>query len=215
MINLVDELVLLTVEDEGTVSYTAGRSGFLMSVVGACLVELNERGRIDADLEAVRVLSTEATGHPALDLVLKAIDQGPALGIKAWIRRLTPQATDVVRQSLASLADRGVLQASESRFLWVLKTRRYPLLDGSEKKEAKLRIVSTLLGDDIPTPHDSVLIGLARVGGLLEGFLSASEIDRLSGRISQIGSVDLIAKGVESAIREEQLEVARTFLGPV
>jgi hypothetical protein len=215
MINLVDELVLLTVEDEGTVSYTAGRSGFLMSVVGACLVELNERGRIDADLEAVRVLSTEATRHPALDLVLKAIDQGPALGIKAWIRRLTPQATDVVRQSLASLADRGVLQASESRFLWVLKTRRYPLLDGSEKKEAKLRIVSTLLGDDIPTPHDSVLIGLARVGGLLEGFLSASEIDRLSGRISQIGSVDLIAKGVESAIREEQLEVARTFLGPV
>ncbi|MGA1463731.1 MAG: GPP34 family phosphoprotein, partial [Steroidobacteraceae bacterium] len=101
------------------------------------------------------------------------------------------------------------------RFLWVLKTRRYPLLDGSEKKEAKLRIVSTLLGDDIPTPHDSVLIGLARVGGLLEGFLSASEIDRLSGRINQIGSVDLIAKGVESAIREEQLEVARTFLGPV
>lgn len=215
MINLVDELVLLTVEDDGSVSYTAGRSGFLMSVIGACLVELNERGRIDADLEAVRVLSTEPTGHPALDLVLKAIDQGPALGIKAWIRRLTPQATDVVRQSLASLAERGVLQAAESRFLWVLKTRRYPLLDGTEKKEAKLRIVSTLLGDDIPTPHDSVLIGLARVGGLLEGFLSASEIDRLSVRINQIGSVDLIAKGVESAIREEQLEVARTFLGPV
>lgn len=215
MVNLIEELVLLTIEDDGSVAYTAGGAGFRMSAIGACLVELNQMGRIDADLDAVRVINREPTGHGALDLVLSEVVAGPEQDVRQWVRQLVPLASEVVRLALASLSLRGILRQEETRFLWVLKSRRYPVVDGSERKEAKLRIVSTLLSDEVPTPHDTVLIGLAHVGGVLEGFLSTAEIARLESRIETIGGIDLIARGVEAALREEQEELARTFIAPI
>jgi hypothetical protein len=215
MVNLLEELVLLTIDDDGSVAFTAGGSGFRMSAIGACLVELNLAGRVDADLEAVRVLSAESTGNAAQDLVLAEVVRGPERPVQAWVRDLVPLSGDVVQAALRSLASRGILQPQEARFLWVLKSRRYTVIDGTEQKEAKLRILHTLLGDDLPTPHDSTLLGLARVGGLLEGFLSVAEIARLDERIDKVGGLDLITKGVETALREEQEQIARSFLAPI
>ena len=199
MVNLIEELVLLTIDDDGSVAFTAGGSGFRMSAIGACLVELNNAGRIDADLDAVHVLSQEPVGHAAADRVLALVAAGPEKPVSQWVRQLAPISGEIVRLAL----------------LWVLKSRRYPLIDGAEQKEAKLRILSALLGDDLPTPHDTVLLGLARVGGVLEGFLSTAEIARLDDRIEKIGGIDLIAKGVEMALRDEQEQIARSFLAPI
>ena len=90
--------------------------------------------------------------------------------------------------------------------------RKYPIADGKEKKEAKLRILAVLLGEDIPSAEDSVLIGLARVGGLLEAFLTTSEIASLETRIEQVSNLDLTAGLVEKAIQEEQEAIARAML---
>ena len=111
--------------------------------------------------------------------------------------------------------ERGVLAQKEARLLWVLKARRYPVKDGHEQREAKLRIMETLLGDDLPTPHDTVLLGLARAGGLLEAFLSPAEISRLEARIEEVGGIDLVVRGVEAAIREDQTERARAMMLPM
>ena len=96
----------------------------------------------------------------------------------------------------------------------MLKSRRYPITDGREQKEAKLRILHSLLGDELPTPHDSALIGLAAAGGLLEAFLSTAEIARLEKRLEDIGGLDLIARGVESAIQDENAERAKAAMLP-
>ncbi|MEL0152790.1 MAG: hypothetical protein VW779_06165, partial [Halieaceae bacterium] len=56
------------------------------------------------------------------------------------------------------------------------------------------------------------LIGLARVGGLLEAFLSTTEIARLEGRLEQVSNLDLTAGLVELAIQEEQEAIARAML---
>jgi hypothetical protein len=71
-----------------------------------------------------------------------------------------------------------------------------------------------LLGDELPTPHDSALIGLAAAGGLLEAFLSTAEIARLEKRLEDIGGLDLIARGVESAIQDENAERAKAAMLP-
>ena len=47
------------------------------------------------------------------------------------------------------------------------------------------RIYDTLMSDEIPSPHDTVLLGLALAGGLLEAFLSKAEIARLEDRIRE------------------------------
>ncbi len=214
MVTLVEELVLLAIEDDGAVAYTAGAPGFGMAVIGAALVELNQVGRIDADAKALHVLSKTPTGLPALDRVLTELAAQQELPIDQAVRSLFIHAPEIVRLALAALAARGILHAEEKRFLWVLKSRRYPITDGREQKEAKLRILHSLLSDDLPSPHDSALIGLAAAGGLLEAFLSTAEIARLEHRLEDIGGLDLIARGVEAAIQDENAERAKAAMLP-
>lgn len=215
MPSLVEELVLLAIEDDGAIAPAAGDLGFGMALLGACLVELGNAGRIDVDLSAVLVLDTTPTGHPALDGVLKTIATGDAAPVAQWILRLSADAATVVRQTLDGLISRRVLRFEEARYLWVLKERRYPLRDGREQQDAKLRIMETLLGEQLPTPHDSVLLGLARAAGLLEGFLSTAEIARLEDRMAKVAGLDLIVRGVEAAILEDQAERARAMMMPL
>jgi len=202
VISLVEELVLLAVEDDGKIAYTAGSHDFSMALVGACLVELNLAGRIDADLETITILSREPTGNVAADAVLRQLD-GSHASVRQQVRELQAQSGELMKATLASLISRGVLEKTEARFLWALRSRRYPIVDGREQKEAKLRILSILLSEDLPTPHDTVLIGLAFAGGLLESFLTRRQIAQLSDRIGEIGGLDLIVRGVEAAIRDE------------
>jgi hypothetical protein len=215
MPSLVEELVLLAIEDDGDIAPAAGHPGFGMALLGACLVELCNAGRLDAELGAVLVLDATPTGHPALDDVLNAVATGEPATVAQWILRLSADATTVVRQTLDALLARQVLRFEEARYLWVLKERRYPLRDGREQQDAKLRIVETLLGEQLPTPHDSVLLGLAHAAGLLEGFLSTAEIARLEDRMAKVAGLDLVVRGVEAAIREDQAERARAMMMPM
>jgi len=204
LISLTEELTLLAVEDDGRIAYTAGSPNFAMALVGACIVDLNTAGRVDADLTGLNVLSTEPTGLAAQDRVLQVLAEVPIQTTDRWVLELQGDAPDLVRLTLAQLQQRGILHQSEKRFLWALRARRYPIDDGGkEQKEAKLRILAALLSDGLPTPHDTILIGLAVVGGLLEAFMSKSEIARLSERIAEIGGLDLVVRGVEAAIRAD------------
>jgi golgi phosphoprotein 3 len=215
MLNLVEEMILLAVEDDGSVSRTAGTLDFRWGIAGACLVDLNTRGRIDVDLDAIHVISSEPVGSPALDLVLDLLRDGAPRSPIEWIADVGEHGRDIIRHAIGSLVERGILDQQEKRFLWVMRSRRYPVIDGKEQTEAKLRIVSLLLGDDLPTPHDSVLIGLAHASGLLEGFLSNAEVARLQDRLHQIGNLDLIARAVEQALSRELERIAQTMMSPV
>ena len=212
MINLLEELVLLAIEDDGAIAYTAGTIDFRMSAVGACLVDLNQLGRIDVDLNELSILSREPTGNAALDLVLRKVAAGSPRSARAWVDEISRDADQLLRLALDSLDRLGILTQQEKRLLWVLKSRRYPLIDGAEQEEAKMRIISTLFGDQLPTPHDTVLIGLAQVGKLLQGFLATSEIARMEDRLRKVGGVDLIVQEVAAALREAQIATANFAL---
>lgn len=223
-ISLVEELCLLAIEDDGSVASTAGEPAFGMGVVGACLVELCLRGRLDADVQPAEggggprtmliLVSSEPTAEPALDEVLNVVAAGQPQSVVDWTRALFPHAGGLVKLALDRLQTRGIIESREARFLWVLKSRKYPVIEGRELQEAKLRISAVLLGDAIPSPSDSVLIGLASISGLLRGFLSGAELRRLEERILAVGSLDLVARGVERAIEEEVAFRARAMMVP-
>lgn len=213
MLALHQEMLLLAINDEGAIEYTAGTSTFRLALVGACLVELALKEKIDVDLDEVRLRSSEKTGDLALDLIIERLaEHSTPQRLQFWLSTLQETAQTITQLTLQSLCDRGILELRESRFLWVLSTRRYPITDGTEKKEAKLRIMEVLLGDEIPSPEDSVLIGLAHAGGLLEAFLTTREIARLEDRLTQVANLDLTAGLVGQAIQEEQEAIAQAML---
>jgi hypothetical protein len=125
---------------------------------------------------------------------------------------LAERVPDLVKATLELLVLRGILEVREKHVLWALRSRRYPVIDGHAQSEAKLRLMRVLFSDDLPTPHDSTLIGLSRAAGMLLSFLSRAEIGRLETRVDLIGGIDLVVKATEEAIRMDALERARALM---
>ncbi|MGB0222113.1 MAG: GOLPH3/VPS74 family protein [Luminiphilus sp.] len=213
MLSLHQELLLLAINDQGDIEFTAGTSTFRLAFVGACIITLEQDGYLECSLDKVRVIATNTAPDPTLALVLTKINESPsAQRLRYWLSALQEDFEMLMKLTLKSLCDLGVLTIEESRFFWVLSSRRYPIADGKEKKEAKLRIFAVLFSSDTPSAEDSVLIGLARTGGLLEAFLTTSEIANLETRIEEVRNLDKTAGLVEKAIQEEQEAIARAML---
>jgi len=213
MLPVHQELLLLAIADDGSVEFTAGTSTFQLALCGACLIDLASLGHIDVDLDEVRVRDRTPPENSTLKQVMELLtEHSTPQRLRFWLGQLREVFPDLSRSALSELCDQGILEAQESRFLWVLASRKYPVVDGREKKEAKLRIMETLLGEEIPSPEDSILIGLARSSGVLQGFLTAREIAGLEERMDKVGNLDLTAGLIEKAIQEEQEELARAML---
>jgi hypothetical protein len=202
-ITLAEELVLLAIEDDGRIASAAGGPGFGVAVNCAWMLELSMAGRIDGDLNRLRILSTDALGSPAADRILAELSKGPGKTIEGWLLSLQRIAKETVRLTLDALIERGILKKKDQNFLWVKLGRRYPVLDGREQVEARLRIRQTLDRNDLPSPRDSIMLGLARAAFLLEGFLSAAQIKALDARMSDVAGLDLFVRAAEAAIHFE------------
>ena len=59
MLSLHEEMLLLAINDDGDIEFTAGTSTFRLALMGACLIELALKDKIEVDEEEVRVLSRD------------------------------------------------------------------------------------------------------------------------------------------------------------
>ncbi|HTO79361.1 MAG TPA: MFS transporter, partial [Methylocystis sp.] len=192
-IGLIEEFLLLTLEDSGGEFDSVPEIYLSCGIAGATLMDLALRNRIDSDLDGVFAVDRTPTGDPALDRALAEIVAEPQrLSAQEWIERLAHEAPAIRQAALATLCARGVLRQSEHTYLWVLKGRRYPIVEGQERSEAKKRILALLYNDDIPSPADVALTALASACFLLERILTPKEMKRVTPRIEQIARLDLI-----------------------
>ena len=75
-------------------------------------------------------------------------------------------------------------------------------------REVKLRILGVVLGDDIPSPHDIMLTGLAASCGIFSYILSAHEADIAAPRIEQVSRMDLIGQAVAKGVADIESAIA-------
>ena len=205
-ISLIEEFLLLTLEDGGGEFDSLPEIYLNCGIAGAVLMDLALRGRIDSDLDGVFAVNAAATGDKILDHALADIVNEPRrLGAQHWIKHLAHNAHAMRRSALSALCARGILRQSDHAFLWVLKERRYPLVEGQKRLEAKRRILALLYNDDIPTPADAALTSLADASFVFERILTPKELERVRPRIRQIARLDLI--GAEIARTAHQLNL--------
>ena len=107
-----------------------------------------------------------------------------------------------MERALARLVGRGVLKREEKRILWVFGSRRYPVIDDREEREAKLRILEVLLRDEIPDPRTVVLICLADACSLFPSILSPEDLPAVSERVHQVTKMDLIGRKMLEELRD-------------
>ncbi len=208
MLTFAEEILLLMLDDDGVFLPIRG-SSVEHVLAGAVLMDLAFANRIDTDPKQLVILDPTPTGNPMLDRVLTRIaNSAETKDTKGWIETLAGLgATEIRRQALASLIERGILESQDEKFLWVFRSRRYPTIDGRVEREVRLRIADVLLSDDTPDPRDVAMICLVDACDFLPDIFSAREIDRAAPRVQQIRKMDLIGREVAGVIVEIERSV--------
>lgn len=208
-LSVAEEVLLLTLHDNDGTFIKVPDWTIRYALSGAVLMELALRNRIDTDLAALTVIDKTPTGDSILDGLLRFIaEDKTAQSTRFWIERTAVHADAIREAALDRLVERGILEREEHKFLWVFKSRRYPVIDGSADKEVKLRIAEVLFTDTIPAPHDIVLICLSHVTGLLESIFSRTQLRQVEERVDQVRRLDLIGQTIAKAIWDIEASIA-------
>ena len=210
MLRFAEELILLTLDKEsGTPRSVPGHS-MRYALAGSVLMDLALEDRIDTDLERLFLVDATPVGDGLLNRSLAMIAESDKTRPAAyWIESLAKPAIadEVRRRALARLVRRGILEREAGGDLFtvarrVLRSRRYPAVDGEAGREVELRIMGVLFSDEVPHPRDVMLICLVDACGIFDWLLSPREQAEARERIDLLRRMDAIGRSVFAAIRE-------------
>lgn len=210
MLRFPEELMLLILDDEdGRFARVPDRQ-LRYALAGGVLMDLALENRIDTDLKQLMLVDSTPLGDSLLDPTLADIAAATEThDARFWVERTALRSAEAIREAaLDRLVERGILQRQEDRFLWVFRSRRYPAIDDRVEREVKLRIMEILFSDEIPTPRDVVIIGLAHACNLFEQILSAREVEHIAPRIDEVRRLDLISQAMSQAISDIEVSLA-------
>jgi len=213
MLSFAEEIYLLSLNEEtGRIELPSKNIVLNNALIGAVLGELSLLNKIDSDAEFIYILNTDPVNRPLLDLVLKQLSElkDTKIPIDNCIGNIFFSAApleDMVRNQLLT---KNILKEEKGKILWVIPTRRYPVIDDCEIKDVERRLRELITSDDIPDPRDTILVSLAEVCGLLEQILSPKEYKRHTKRIRMLSNMDLVGQKV----RETIAEICNQFTSP-
>lgn len=205
MLSFPEEIVLLLLDETHGDFVPLPESVFAIVMSGAALMDLALHNRIDTDLQSMTVVDRAPIGDDILDDALASLGKNSAdLDIVDALYDVAARAEDYRARALKRLIARGILKEESGRYLWVFRTRRYPVIDDSEQQEVRARLRQLLLTDDIPDPRDVVLVCLIDACALAGFVLSAAELDAATPRVEQLRKMDLIGQAVTKAASETE-----------
>lgn len=203
MLSFAEEIYLLSLDDVTGKLIIPNKDIVLNSaLVGAVFCELSFLNKIDSDQEKLYVLDTTLTGRLVLDFVLKILAKNEVkeIGIEDCLGQLLVDANEIEKIILEQLLDKEILKKEEEKILWIIPSRRYPIIDNHEIKDVESRLRDLVLGDDIPDPREAVLVSLVHACDLFKEILSPKEFKRSEERINTLAKMDLVGQKVNQLI---------------
>jgi len=207
-LRFAEEIILLLLNDDDGRFARVPSWSMDYALAGAVLMDLALENRIDTDLERLVLVDSSPLNDTLLDPTLADIAAGEERNARYWVEHTANRAAEIREEALNRLVDGGILERKDDRFLWVFQSRRYPMVDGKEEREVRLRLMSILFSDEIPDPRDIVLLSLTDACGILRGMLSRRELNSASERIEQVRKLDLVGQATTQAIMDIEQFVA-------
>ena len=155
-LRFAEEIILLLLNDDDGRFARVPSWSMDYALAGAVLMDLALDNRIDTDLERLVLVDSTPLGDSLLDPTLADIAAGEERNARYWVEHTANRAAEIREEALNRLVDQGILERKDDRFLWVFQSRRYPMVDGKEEREVRLRLMSILFSDEIPDPRDIV-----------------------------------------------------------
>ena len=211
MLRFAEEIVLLLLNDDDGRFARVPNVSLDYALAGGVLMDLALENRIDTDLEKLVLIDATPTGDTLLDSTLAEIAEGGENDARYWVERTAVRSDALREEVLKRLVDQGILERREDRFLWVFKSRSYPMVEGEIQREVKLRIMGVLFSDEIPDPRDIVIICLADACGIFKSIFSSQELNAVAPRIEQVRRLDLIGQAMTQAIHDIELTLVSSL----
>ena len=212
MLRFAEEVMLLLLHDENGKFTRVPDWSLRYALGGSVLMDLELENRIDTDLEKLILVDPTPVGDSLLDPTLTEIaNASESHDARYWVERAAGRADEIREDALARLVEKEILTQREDRFLWVFRSRRYPVVDGTAEQEVKLRIMELLFSDMIPMPRDVVIICLADACGIFGELLSKRELRHVRPRIDTIRRMDLIGRAVTDAVWDIEVSLAQAI----
>lgn len=214
-LTLAEDIVLILLDDSSGRLANIDLMTLNYSMAGAVLMELALRNKIDTDLDKLVVVDSNPTGVPLLDHYLNIISREineTNNNTKYWLTEFSTYGDEILNTALEMLVDKNILKMEEKKILWVFGTRRYPMVDDTQEKEVKRRIIDLLMSDEIPSPKDVVLVCLVDTCSLFTSILSEKEVQQLRPRIQKIKKLDLIGQAVTQVLEKLRSDIAEAML---
>ena len=213
MLRFVEEIILLLLRDDDGRFVHIPSWSLEYAIAGGVLMDLAMENRIDTDLENLILIDATPVGESLLDPTLAEIAAGELHDTRYWVEHTSKKASVIREEALSRLVDLGILERQDDRFLWVFRSRRYPVIDGRAEREVKLRLTGVLFSDEIPDPRDVMLICLADACGIFREMFSRRELSQATARIDQVRRLDLIGQAMTQAIHDIEVSVAASVQG--
>ena len=182
------------------------------ALAGAALMDLALANRIDTDPRSLFLIDPAPLGDDLLDPILEEIAGAPdTRSCEFWVRRITQRADELRDLVLERLVEQGILETDDEGAGFALtrrvaRSRRYPApVDREVEWAIHPRLMDVLFSDDLPSPRDSVMVGLVHACGLFRRLLTAEEYDEVEERIELLAGLELVGQSVTAAIRNVTL----------
>ena len=208
MLRFAEEIILLMLHDDNGKFAHVPSWSMDRALAGAVLMDLALENRIDTDPENLILIDATPVGDSLLDPTLAEIAAGDQRDARYWVEHTAKKGEQIREEALSRLIGAGILEPHEDRFLWVFRSRRYPVVDGKAEREVKLRIMEVLFSDQIPEPRDVVIIALAEACGIFRELLSKRELEQAATRIEQVRKLDLIGQAMAQTIYDMEMWLA-------
>lgn len=215
MLTLPEELILLAIDEEGTVGRSSlTRETITYALAGAIIIELVIAGRLKVERPVrkflvlhiphgkLTVLDPSPTGDEILDDALVRIrTSGKIKGPYYWIDKLGP--VTVARDSpridwsgkgsrfLARLASQGIVDKREHKTLGIISSPRFKIMDLEARRQVEECLKKALAQSAQPDQRTAALVAFANDCRLLnEIFTDKAQLSQAREAASRIQKAD-------------------------
>jgi hypothetical protein len=202
MLNLAEELFLISINDEKGVVHSSASPNLRYGLAGAVLADLTLLAKLGLDkTRHVVVLDGTLTGDELLDEALvRILSSDRARRPSYWVSELSQHVKQFQSRLASGLATMGILRKEGLRFMWIIPYAIYPQQDASAKYWIKHRLREAVLANVTPDQRTVVLLSLLRACSMLDLVFTKDERKAVRHKIEQISRDEVFGQAVTQTL---------------
>ena len=191
-LTIPEELIVMLLNEQTGYFYQVEGWTLNCVIIGAVLADLSLKSRIDTDENSLFLTDSTKTGEPILDLCLEEIASHPdPESTLYWVERLTTHSESIIDTTLTRLVNLEILRHHDGEFY---------TLNHSNWKSIKPDIEQLIFTDAIPSPKESLILGLLNVCDVNRFIFDLDE--ESEARVELICRLETINRKISSSLKE-------------